>query len=332
MKKALPWVLLALALIAPTFLYSLMLVNVLCFAITAMGYNLLVGNTRLISFGHTAYVGTAAYATGYLLTAQGWPTEAGILAGVLAATLLGLVFGLLAIRRQGLYFGMITLAQAQLVYFLYMNASFTGGENGLQGVPRGKLFGALDLSNDLVLYYVVLVVFAAVLLFTWRVVRSPFGHVLQGIRENEARAISMGFDTDRYKLLVFVISSAIAGLAGSLKTLSFGLATLTDVHWSAAADMLVMVLVGGIGTLWGPVIGAALVVFLHTYLAEVAPALVYGIMGVVFIVCVLVFRRGIVGELQARWLSRRQRAQPAPDTPAANKPGHAPQPLKSAVH
>lgn len=314
------------ALLVPFFTYPLLLVNILCFAITAVGYNLLVGNTRLVSFGHTAFVGTAAYTTGYLLASQGWPTEAGLVAGVITASLLGYVFGILAIRRQGLYFGMITLAQAQLVYFIYLNASFTGGENGLQGVPRGQILGLISLGSDRVLYYFVLAVFVAVLLFVRRVVHSPFGHVLQGIRENEPRATSMGFDTERYKLIVFVLSAAITGLAGSLKTLSFGLATLTDVHWAAGADMLVMILVGGIGTMWGPVVGAVAVVFLHNYLAERAPALVYGIMGILFIACVLVFRRGIVGELQARWAQRsaprhETRAAPPNTAPSASKVG-----------
>jgi len=316
MNRMLLLALLVLALVAPAVAYPLLLTNILCFAIIACGYNLLIGFTRLVSFGHTAYIGTAAYATGYLLASRGWPTEFGVLAGVVAATVLGYLFGLLAIRRQGLYFGMITLAQSQLIYFIYLNASFTGGENGLQGVPRGKLLGFINLASDVALYYTVLAVFIAVFLFVWRVVHSPFGHVLKGIRENEPRAISIGYDVDRFKLIVFVLSAAIAGLAGSLKTLAFGLATLTDVHWAAAADMLVMVLVGGIGTMWGPVIGSGIVVFLHHYLAERAPALVYGIMGIIFTVCVLVFRRGIVGELQARWPARsRPAAQPA--TPSA---------------
>ena len=301
MKKTVPFVVLAAALVAPLFVYNLLLVNILCFALMAVGYNLLIGFTRLISFGHTAFIGTAAYVTGHFLARMGWSTEMGILAGVAASLVLGYVFGALAIRRSGLYFGMITLAQAQLVYFVYMNSQFTGGENGLQGVPRGTLFGFLNLASDRVLYYVVLAVFVLMFLFVRRIVHSPFGHVLKGIRENEPRAISLGYDVDRFKLLVFVLSAGICGLAGSLKTLSFGLATLTDVHWAAAADLMVMVLLGGIGTMWGPVIGAGIVVFLHHYLAERAPALVYGIMGVIFTFCVLVFRRGIVGEFEARF-------------------------------
>jgi len=291
---------LGLALLAPTFAYPLLLVNILCFALIACGFNLLAGYTRLISFGHTAFVGTSAYITGHLLASRGWPTEVGLAAGVAMSALLGYLLGLLAIRRQGLYFGMITLAQAQLVYFFFLNAPFAGGENGLQGVPRGKVLGLISLGNDTVLYYFVLAVFVLAFLFVYRVVHSPFGHVLKGIRENEARAVSLGFDVNKFKLLAFVLSAALTGLAGSLKTLSFGLATLTDVHWAMAADMLVMVLVGGIGTLWGPVLGAVIVVFLHHFLAERAPSLVYGLMGIVFIACVLAFRRGIVGEIAAR--------------------------------
>lgn len=311
--RILPFLALVAALLAPLFAYNLLLVNILCFAMMAVGYNLLIGFTRLISFGHTAFIGTAAYVTGHFLARMGWPTELGILAGVLSALALGWVFGALAIRRTGLYFGMITLAQAQLVYFIYLNSSFTGGENGLQNVPRGKLLGFLNLADDRVLYYAVLAVFVLVFLFVRRVAHSPFGHVLKGIRENEPRATSLGYEVDRFKLLVFVLSAGICGLAGSLKTLTFGLATLTDVHWVAAADLMVMVLVGGIGTMWGPVIGSGVVVFLHHYLAERAPALVYGIMGLIFTTCVLLFRRGIVGEFEA-WLSARKARRASPPT------------------
>ena len=284
------------ALLAPMFLYSLLLVNILCFAILACGYNVLVGYTRCISFGHSAFVATSAYATGYLLT-HNLPTEVGLFAGILASVLLGYVMGALAIRREGLYFGMITLAQSQLLYFLYSMAPFTGGEMGLQGVPRGKLLGFIDLSNDLVLYYFVLAMFVACFLFIRRCIYSPFGHVLVAIRENESRAISLGYDVNRFKLLTFVLSATISGFAGSLKTLSFGLATLSDASWSNAADVLVMTLVGGIGTLWGPVVGAAIVVFLQHYLAERFADLLTALMGLAFVVCVLVFRRGIVGEV-----------------------------------
>jgi branched-chain amino acid transport system permease protein len=289
-----------LALAAPAFVYPMLLVNIVCFALVACGYNLLIGYTKSISFGHSAYIGSSAYLTGYLLASMHWPTELGLLAGVLGAMALGYAFGVLAIRSQGLYFGMVTLAQSQLVYFFFLNAPFTGGENGLQNVPRGRLAGVLDLSNDLVLYYFVLAMFVMSFLFIYRVVHSPFGHILKAIRENEERATSLGYDSARFKLIVFVLSAGLTGLAGSLKTLSFGIASLSDVHWSAAGELLVMVLVGGIGTVWGPVVGAGIVVFLQHYLAERAPSLVLGVMGVVFVVCVLTFRRGIVGEMAAR--------------------------------
>ena len=239
-----------LALLGPKFVYSLLLVNFLCFALYACGYNLLIGYTRYVSFGHSAFVGTSAYVTGYVLT-HSMPTEIGLLAGILVSTALGYVMGVLAIRREGLYFGMITLAQSQLLYFIYLTAPFTGGESGLQGVPRGKLLGFIDLSNDVTLYYFILAMFVACFLLIYRCIHSPFGHVLIAIRENEQRAISLGYDVDRFKLITFVLSAAISGFAGSLKTLSFGLATLSDAHWSGAADVLIMTLVGGVGTMLG---------------------------------------------------------------------------------
>lgn len=292
-------VVLAVALAAPTFAYPMLLVNIVCFALIACGYNLLAGYTKNIAFGHSAFIGSSAYVAGHLLASRGWPTELGIAAGVAVAALLGYVFGLLAIRRQGLYFGMITLAQAQLVYFYFLTTAWSGGENGLQGIPRGSLFGVVDLSNDRAVYYLVLGAFVLSFLFIYRVIHSPFGHVLKAIRENEGRATSLGYDVDKFKLIVFVLSATLVGLAGALKAHAFGLATLTDVHWALGADLLVMVLAGGIGTIWGPVVGAVIVVFLHHYLAERAPSLVYAFMGLLFIVCVLTFRRGIVGELNA---------------------------------
>lgn len=288
---------LAAAAAAPLFAYPLLLVNILCFALIACGYNLLVGYTRNVAFGHSAFIGTSAYVAGHLLASRGWPTELGLLAGVAVTMLLGYVFGMLAIRRQGLYFGMITLAQAQLVYFYFYTASWSGGENGLQGIPRGKLLGVIDLSTDTAVYYFVLVVFVLAFLFIHRVIHSPFGHVLQAIRENENRATSLGYDSRRFKPIVFVLSAMLVGLAGALKAHAFGVVTLTDVHWALGADLLVMVLAGGIGTVWGPVVGAVIVVFLHHFLAERAPSLIYGLMGLLFIACVLACRRGIVGEL-----------------------------------
>lgn len=301
LRTVFPFLILLLAIAAPFVSYPLMLISVLCSALMACGFNLLVGYSRNISFGHTAFIGTSAYLTGYLLASMKWPTELGIFAGVAGSLLLGYGFGLLAIRRQGFYFGMITLAQAELVYYFFSIVPSFGGEDGLQGVPRGKLFGVLDLSNDTTMYYVVLAVFVLSFLFIQRVVNSPFGHILKSIRENDARATSLGYDTGRFKLLVFVLSAGLVGLAGSLKTVSFGLATLNDLHWIGAADLLVMVLVGGIGTLWGPVLGAGIVVLLHHFLGENLPSLIYLIMGVLFIACVLAFRRGIVGEIAARW-------------------------------
>ncbi len=298
--------LLIVALAAPKFVYSLLLVNILCFALYACGYNLLIGYTGYISFGHSAFMGTSAFITGYVLT-QSMPTEIGLLAGVLVATLVGYLMGILAIRREGLYFGMITLAQSQFLYFIYAMAPFTGGENGLQDVPRGKLLGFISLSSDVNLYYFVLAVFVACFLFIYRCVHSPFGHTLIAIRENEQRAISLGYDVERFKLIAFMLSAAISGLAGGLKTLSFGIATLNDAHWSSAADVLIMTLVGGVGTMWGPVIGAGLVVFLQHYLAERFVELLSAAMGVMFVLCVLVFRRGIVGEIAA-WLKKRRLA------------------------
>lgn len=300
---------LAAAVAAPLFAYPLLLVNILCFALIACGYNLLVGYTRNVAFGHSAFIGTSAYVAGHLLASRGWPTELGLLVGVGVAMVLGYVFGMLAIRRQGLYFGMITLAQAQLVYFYFYTASWSGGENGLQGIPRGKLLGVIDLSTDTAVYYFVLVVFVLSFLFIYRVIHSPFGHVLQAIRENENRATSLGYDSRKFKHIVFVLSAMLVGLAGALKAHAFGVVTLTDVHWALGADLLVMVLAGGIGTVWGPVVGAVIVVFLHHFLAERAPSLIYGLMGLLFIGCVLAFRRGIVGELvpfmQARgWIKK----------------------------
>ncbi|HSI53854.1 MAG TPA: branched-chain amino acid ABC transporter permease [Ramlibacter sp.] len=286
-------------------LYPIFMMKALCFAIFACAFNLLLGFTGLLSFGHAAFLGSAAYVTGWLVRSAGWSPELGIVAGVLLAGVLGLVVGLIAIRRQGIYFAMITLAMAQMIYFVCLQAPFTGGEDGLQGVPRGKLFGLLPMDNDVAMYYLVLAVFVAVFLFILRIVHSPYGQVLKAIRENEPRAISLGYDVDRYKLLAFVLSTALAGLAGSLKTTVLGFATLTDVHWSLSGEVILMTLLGGLGTFAGPVVGAFTIIGLQNFLADRVGSWVTVIIGVIFVVCVIAFRRGFVGELIA-WQQRRK--------------------------
>jgi branched-chain amino acid transport system permease protein len=301
-------VVLAFLAIAPfAGVYPVFLMNALCFAIFACAFNLLLGYTGLLSFGHAAFMGSAAYATGYLVRSAGWSPELGVLAGVAVAGGLGLLVGLVAIRRQGIYFAMVTLAMAQMIYFVCLQAPFTGGEDGLQGVPRGNLLGFLPLDNDLVLYFVVLAVFAAVFLAVVRIVHSPYGQVLKAIRENEPRAVSLGYDVDRYKLLAFVLSTAIAGLAGSLKTLVLGFATLSDVHWSLSGEVVLMTLLGGMGTFAGPVIGAFTIVGLQNFLADRVGSWVTVIIGAIFVFCVIAFRKGIVGELLA-WMQRKRAA------------------------
>ena len=287
--------------------YPVFLMTALCFAIFACAFNLLLGYTGLLSFGHAAFMGSAAYATGWLVRSAGWSPELGLLAGMLIAGALGLVVGLIAIRRQGIYFAMVTLAMAQMIYFVCLQVPFTGGEDGLQGVPRGKLLGLLPLDSDLTLYYVVLVIFVGVFLAIIRIVHSPYGQVLKAIRENEPRAISLGYDVDRYKLLAFVLSTAIAGLAGALKTLVLGFATLSDVHWSLSGEVVLMTLLGGMGTFAGPVVGAATIIGLQNFLADRVGSWVTVIIGAIFVVCVLAFRKGIVGELLAWQQRRRQR-------------------------
>jgi branched-chain amino acid transport system permease protein len=295
----------ALALIAPFLgLYPVFLMKLLCFAMFACAFNLLLGFTKMLSFGHAAYFGSAAYATGWLVTVQGWGTIAGILGGVAVALLLGLVIGAIAVRRQGIYFAMITLALAQLVFFVCLQADFTGGENGLQGIPRGSLFGFIGLGNDRVMYYFVLAVFVAVFVLIRRVVHSPFGQVLKAIRANEPRAVSLGYKVDRYKLMAFVLSAGLSGLAGSLKALVLGFVTLSDVSQTNSGEVILMTLLGGSGTFLGPVIGANIVVTLQEYLSEVVGAWVSVIIGAIFVVCVLVFRRGFVGEIQRRFAQR----------------------------
>ncbi|MFY9510084.1 MAG: branched-chain amino acid ABC transporter permease [Rubrivivax sp.] len=297
---------LLLLLVAPFIgLYPIFMMKALCFAIFACAFNLLLGYTGLLSFGHAAYLGAAAYATGWLVRSAGFSPELGVLAGTAIAAATGLVVGFIAIRRQGIYFAMITLAMAQMVYFVWLQAPFTGGEDGLQGVPRGKLFGLLPLADDRVMYYVVLAVFVAVFLFVIRIVHSPYGQVLKAIRENEPRAVSLGYDVDKYKLLAFVLSTALAGLAGSLKTLVLGFATLSDAHWSLSGEVVLMTLLGGMGTFAGPVIGAFTIIGLQNFLADRVGSWVTVIIGLIFVVCVVAFRRGFVGELLA-WLQRRK--------------------------
>ncbi|HWJ96345.1 MAG TPA: branched-chain amino acid ABC transporter permease [Telluria sp.] len=311
-----------LALGAPFVGYPVFLMKLLCFGLFASAFNLLIGYTGLLSFGHAAFFGTAGYVAGHALAVMGLPVEAGIALGVLASAVLGLVIGALAIRRQGIYFSMITLALAQMVYFAALRTPYTHGEDGLQGVPRGRLLGAIDLSNDLTLYYVVLAIFVAGFALIVRTVHSPFGQVLRAIKENEPRAVSLGYDVDKYKLLAFVLSAALAGLAGATKTLVLGFETLTDVHWTMSGLVVLMTLVGGMGTLAGPVIGAFIIVALENKLGDLGAFLASAtqvewfstlgesvgiVTGFIFVACVLLFRRGIVGEIGA-WFARRQRA------------------------
>ena len=315
-RKAL-YALLLLALIAVPFIgiYPLFVMKVLCFALFAAAFNLLIGYTGLLSFGHAMFLGMAGYTTGYAIQTLGYSPELGVLAGTAAATLLGLIVGLFAIRRQGIYFAMVTLALAQMVYFVFLQAPFTHGEDGLQAVPRGKLLGMLDLSSDVTLYYVVLVAMLLMFLLIVRIVHSPFGQVLVAIKENEPRAVSLGYDTDRFKLLAFVLSAGLAGLAGSMKVLVLGFETLSDAYWPMSGLVILMTLVGGMGTVFGPLLGAALIVSLEDRLGDIGGALasVTGVQwfnslgesativtGLIFIACVLAFRRGIVGEIVAR--------------------------------
>jgi branched-chain amino acid transport system permease protein len=295
-----------LALAVPALgIYPVLMMQLLCFAMFACAFNLLLGYSGMLSFGHAAFFGFSSYVTSWLIVVQQWNTVESIVAGVVVAALMGLVIGAIAIRRQGIYFAMITLALGQLVYFLCLQAPFTGGENGIQGVRRGSLFGLVSLRPDITMYYFVLAVFVAVFLFIRRIVHSPYGQVLKAIRENEPRAISLGYEVDRYKLLAFVLSAAIAGLAGSLKALTLGLASLTDVLQSTSGEVILMTLLGGTGTFFGPVLGAFTVVGLQNVLADRVGSWVTVILGVIFVVCVVGFRRGFVGELLA-WQQRRK--------------------------
>ncbi|TWH30816.1 branched-chain amino acid transport system permease protein [Aminobacter sp. J15] len=294
--------LLAAGLVAPFLLYPVFVMKVLCFALFACAFNLLLGYGGLLSFGHAAYFGGAAYVSAHAAKVWGFPPELAILSGVVASAILGTVFGALAIRRQGIYFAMVTLAFAQMVFFFSLQAPFTGGEDGIQAVPRGNLFGVLSLRSDFSLYFVVLAIFLGGLLLIYRIIHSPFGQVLKAIRENEPRAISLGYRTNRYKLAVFVLSATLAGLAGATKAIVFQLASLTDVHWSMSGEVVLMTLIGGMGTVFGPIVGAAVIVTMQNYLATMG-AWVTVIQGCIFVICVLLFREGVVGVL-ARWLKK----------------------------
>ncbi|MCC5883389.1 MAG: branched-chain amino acid ABC transporter permease [Halomonas sp.] len=297
-RNAFYLILIAIGLAAPFFAYPVFLMKVLCFALFACAFNLLLGYAGLLSFGHAAFLATGGYVTGYLLASYPALTpELGIVIGTLSAVVLGGIFGALSIRRQGIYFAMVTLALAQLVFFFYIQAPFTGGEDGLHGVPRGHLFGVISLRNNLAMYYFVFAIFLFGFALIQRTVHSPFGQVLKAIRENEPRAVSLGYNVDAYKLVAFILSAGLAGLAGSTKTVVFQLASLTDAHWHMSGEVILMTLLGGVGTLFGPVVGAGLVVSLQHMLAQSPLGNWVGpILGVIFVFCVLSFRSGIVGE------------------------------------
>jgi branched-chain amino acid transport system permease protein len=298
-------VLFAVLAVAPGAVYPVFLMKALCFALFACAFNLLIGYGGLLSFGHAMFLGMAGYLSAHAAKVWGFTPELAIATGTATATLLGIVAGLIAIRRQGIYFAMITLALAQMVFFFCLQAPFTGGEDGIQGVPRGNLFGLIPLSHPLAMYYFVLAIFAGGFFLIYRIVHSPFGQVLKAIRDNEPRAISLGYRAERYKLAAFVMSAALAGLAGATKALVFQLASLTDVHWGMSGEVVLMTLVGGLGTVFGPVVGAFVLVAMESYLAELG-AWVTITQGAIFVLCVLAFRRGIVGELEA-WLRRHRR-------------------------
>jgi len=300
-------VLLLLALAAPFAFYPIFVMKALCFGLFAAAFNLLIGFGGLLSFGHAAFMGSASYITAYTVKMWGFPPLVGILAGTAVAAALGTVFGWLAIRRKGIYFAMVTLALSQMVYFFALEAKFTGGEDGIQAVPRGNLFGLIDLNQPLAMYYLVLAIFLIGFGIVYRAIHSPFGEVLKAIRDNEQRAISLGYNTDRYKLLAFILSATLAGLAGATKALVFQFASLTDVTWQMSGDVVLMTLVGGLGTIWGPVAGAFISVTMENYLAQFG-SWVTVIQGVIFVVCVLLFRRGVVGEIN--YLIARRRGNP----------------------
>ncbi len=305
-------VLIVVGCIAPFVLYPTFLMKLLCFALFACAFNLLLGFAGLLSFGHAAFFGGSAYITGYLCRDLGLSPELGLLAGAAFGGVLGALFGMLAIRREGIYFAMITLGLAQLVYFVAVQMPFTGGEDGMQGIPRGKLFGLVDLSDNIAMYFFVFAVFLGGFWLIHRTIHSPFGQILKAIRDNEPRAISLGYDVARFKLLAFVISASLAGLAGSMKSLVFQLASLADVHWHTSGQVVLMTLLGGLGTILGPVAGAFTIVSLENLLADKVGSWVEVIMGAIFVVCVLLFRRGVVGEIGALFGKK----------PAAGPAGH----------
>ncbi|MBN9460198.1 MAG: branched-chain amino acid ABC transporter permease [Burkholderiales bacterium] len=295
-------VMVAFFALAPLAIYPVFLMKLMCFALFACAFNLLIGFGGLLSFGHAMFLGTAGYAAAHAAKVWGFTPELAILFATACSALLGWITGLVAIRRQGIYFAMITLALAQMLFFFYVQAPFTGGEDGIQAVPRGRLFGLVDLNSAAAMYPLVLVIFLAGFLLIWRVVTSPFGRVLKAIRENEPRALSLGYDTDRYKLLAYVLSAALSGLAGGTKALVFQLASLTDVYWTMSGEVVLMTLLGGLGTLFGPVVGAAIIITMQNYLAQIG-AWVTVVQGAIFVVCVLAFRRGVVGEI-GHWLKK----------------------------
>jgi branched-chain amino acid transport system permease protein len=294
--------LLAAGLVAPFFLYPVFLMKVMCFALFACAFNLLLGYTGLLSFGHAAYFGGASYISAHAAKVWGLSPELAILCGVGAAAILGLAIGALSIRRQGIYFAMVTLAFAQMVFFFALQAPFTGGEDGIQAVPRGHLFGLINLRADFNLYFVVLAITLGGMLAIYRIIHSPFGQVLKAIRENEPRAVSLGYRVNRYKLATFVLSAALAGLAGATKAIVFQLASLTDVHWSMSGEVVLMTLIGGMGTVFGPLVGAAVIVTMQNYLATMG-AWVTIIQGAIFVICVLLFREGIIGVI-SKWIKK----------------------------
>jgi branched-chain amino acid transport system permease protein len=289
-------VMVATLIVAPFFAYPLFLMQGLCFALFACAFNLLIGYSGLLSFGHALYFGWASYLAAHSAKVWGFTPELAILTGAATAAVLGLVTGALAIRRQGIYFAMITLALAQMMYFFALQMKFTGGEDGIQAVPRGRLFGLIDLSSNMAMYPVVAVIFLAGFLIIHRIINSPFGEVLKAIRENEPRAISLGYKTERYKLVAFVLSATLAGVAGATKAIVFQIASLTDVYWTMSGEVILMTLVGGLGTVFGPVVGAFTIVAMQNYLAQVGQWVTV-IQGVIFVLCVLMFRRGIIGEI-----------------------------------
>ena len=301
MNKTVIYLLLTAALLVAPFVgYPIFLMTCLCFALFASAFNLLIGFTGLLSFGHAMFFGFAAYISGHAAKVWGLTPEVAVLLGTLSATLIGWVVGVLAVRRQGIYFAMVTLALSQMIYFFCVQAPFTYAEDGIQSIPRGKLFGMIDMGSDVAMYYFVLAVFAFGFAMIYRTIHSPFGQVLKSIRENEARALSLGYDVDRYKLVAFVISATLAGLAGATKSLALGLATLTDVSWQMSGEVVLMTLLGGMGTILGPSLGAAIIITMQNYLSDLG-SMVTIIMGVTFVICVLAFRRGIVGEIEHRF-------------------------------